>query len=189
MQRGEEMKKSMVPNLITALRIIGAISLLFVSSFGVAFYIIFTLCGVTDALDGYLARKLGVFSDLGSKLDSIADLIFYSVMVLKLFPVMCEKMPIGVWIMLIAAMSIRFSIYILSAFKFSKFASSHTYLNKAAGILAFLAPYFAPTGLFAIYCGVWCVIGIISSTEDLVIHIASKQYPSQKSVFEKQKHL
>ncbi len=36
--------------------------------------IIFT--GVTDALDGYIARKLGATSDIGAYLDVISDFIF-----------------------------------------------------------------------------------------------------------------
>ncbi|MBR5451718.1 MAG: CDP-alcohol phosphatidyltransferase family protein [Clostridia bacterium] len=176
------MNKAIIPNLITGMRILGAVLLLFVSAFRLPFYIIFTLCGITDALDGYLARKLGVTSELGSKLDGFADVVFYSIMVLKLFPVMLEKMPIVVWIMLAVAIGIRGSIYVVSALKFSRFASSHTYLNKASGMLAFLAPYFAPTAFFAIYCGIWCVLGIVSAIEDLLLHINSKQYPDKKSI-------
>lgn len=179
------MNKATIPNAITCMRILGAIALLFVPTFKTLFYVIFIFCGITDVLDGFLARKFGTSSKLGSKLDSIADLMFYSVMVLKLLPVMCEKMPIGVWGMLLAAILIRVSIYIVAAIKFSRFASSHTYFNKASGMFAFLAPFFAPTRFFAVYCGVWCVVGILSGTEDLAIHITAKQYPDKKSIFQK----
>lgn len=43
---------------------------------------------MTDVLDGLIARKFGYVSELGAKLDSIADLVFYSIYVflfLKLF--------------------------------------------------------------------------------------------------------
>jgi len=36
----------------------------------------YLLCGISDILDGYLARKLKAQSALGSNLDTFADFIF-----------------------------------------------------------------------------------------------------------------
>ena len=179
------MKKVAIPNVITCMRIIGSVALLIVPAFRLLFYIIFTLSGLTDALDGYLARRFSVESELGSKLDSIADLVFYGVMVIKLLPVMIEKMPLGIWILLISIVCVRIFIYILVAAKFHRFASLHTYLNKASGICAFLAPYFAPTDYFAFYCGAWCVLGAVAAIEEIAIHLTAKEYKPRKSIFVK----
>ena len=49
----------------------------------------FALLGITDALDGYLARRWQQTSDFGSRLDGLADLAFYptgAVLLLWLFP-------------------------------------------------------------------------------------------------------
>ena len=46
-----------VPNLLTVARIAGSAVLLLVTPFTAAFYIIYTLTGVTDVFDGYIARK------------------------------------------------------------------------------------------------------------------------------------
>ena len=70
-----------MPNLLTVLRIIFAsliaLILIFFDSKIAYFisFILFSLAGVTDYLDGWLARKKGQISDLGRMLDPIADKI------------------------------------------------------------------------------------------------------------------
>ena len=67
-----------IPNLLTAIRIalIPAIVVLFYLPYhwsDMACGIMFGLVGITDAFDGYLARKLGQVSRLGAFLDPVAD--------------------------------------------------------------------------------------------------------------------
>lgn len=178
------LKMSKIPNIITSIRILGAVLLLFVPAFEVAFFVIFTISGITDALDGFIARKFNATSELGSKLDSIADLLFYGIMVVKLFPVMIAKLPMHVWVMLGVVLALRLVIYGVAAIKYRKFASLHTYLTKLSSALVFFAPYFAPTPYFSLYCTVWCALGILAAAEELAIHLTSREYTSsRKSIF------
>ncbi|MEX0735382.1 MAG: CDP-diacylglycerol--glycerol-3-phosphate 3-phosphatidyltransferase [Steroidobacteraceae bacterium] len=67
-----------IPNLLTAIRIalIPAIVVLFYLPYhwaDMACGVAFALVGITDAFDGYLARKLGQVSRLGAFLDPVAD--------------------------------------------------------------------------------------------------------------------
>jgi CDP-diacylglycerol--glycerol-3-phosphate 3-phosphatidyltransferase len=67
-----------IPNLLTAVRIalIPAIVVLFYLPYhwsDMACGVAFALVGITDAFDGYLARKLGQVSRLGAFLDPVAD--------------------------------------------------------------------------------------------------------------------
>lgn len=67
-----------IPNLLTAVRIafIPAIVVLFYLPYhwsDMACGVVFALVGITDAFDGYLARKLGQVSSLGAFLDPVAD--------------------------------------------------------------------------------------------------------------------
>lgn len=73
-----------IPNQLTLLRI------LLIPVFVLVFYlpyewnnlvacIIFTLAAITDALDGYLARKLNQISSLGAFLDPVADKLMVAV--------------------------------------------------------------------------------------------------------------
>ena len=62
---------------ITSVRIAASLVLLFFSLDYTWFLIIYTITGLTDALDGWLARRTGTASEFGARLDSIADLLFY----------------------------------------------------------------------------------------------------------------
>ena len=67
-----------IPNILTLIRIglIPVFILVFYLPFewvNVALTVIFTLAGITDWLDGYLARKLDQFSRFGAFLDPVAD--------------------------------------------------------------------------------------------------------------------
>ncbi len=70
--------KSHIPNFLSAIRII--VAPIFIYTFTSGLYlvslmiIIFT--GVTDAMDGYIARKISATSDIGAYLDVISDFIF-----------------------------------------------------------------------------------------------------------------
>ena len=70
-------------NCITFVRIIGSVVLIFLTAFSPEFYIIYSVCGVSDAVDGSVARKCNTTSEFGARLDSVADIVFYAVMLIK----------------------------------------------------------------------------------------------------------
>ena len=98
---------------LTAARIAGSILLLFPLGAS-AFLAVYTLAGITDALDGWLARKSGTASDFGARLDSWADLSFYGVLLYRLFPVLWQRMPVEIWYAVAVIVLIRLGAYILS---------------------------------------------------------------------------
>lgn len=64
-----------IPNFISLARLIAVpliVYLILQASYGWAFWI-FVAAGVSDALDGYLAKRMDQVSNLGSYLDPIAD--------------------------------------------------------------------------------------------------------------------
>ena len=65
-----------LPNIISILRILLSAAMLAVPSFSALFWIFYLDSGLTDILDGFLARKLHLESTFGAKLDSIADFVF-----------------------------------------------------------------------------------------------------------------
>ena len=65
-----------LPNIITIIRIPLSIAMLLVTPFSMFFWIFYLSCGLTDIIDGFLARKLHQESKFGAKLDSISDFIF-----------------------------------------------------------------------------------------------------------------
>ena len=63
-----------LPNIITLLRNAGSLGLLFCDVTSVAYWIIYSLCGFSDIVDGWLARKLRCVTMKGALLDSLAGL-------------------------------------------------------------------------------------------------------------------
>ena len=75
------MRKSCIPNIFTFINLsCGVLSILSVLNsnyFLAAVYIL--IAGLVDRYDGRVARFLGVSSDLGKELDSLADLVSFGV--------------------------------------------------------------------------------------------------------------
>ena len=67
--------KKYIANSITASRVAFSLPLLFVPLTSVWFYIFYLFCGLTDMIDGTIARKNGAVSNFGARLDTVA--VFY----------------------------------------------------------------------------------------------------------------
>ena len=77
MDRNQDKHRLSIADMITLLRIAGTILLLFFPALSPAFFILYALTGLTDVLDGWIARRTKTASDFGARLDSVADLLFY----------------------------------------------------------------------------------------------------------------
>ena len=87
-----------IPDLLSASRIVLCLPLLLVDAMTVPFWVLYVIAGTTDMLDGFLARRWGVESKFGARLDSLADLVFVLAVGYKLFPYL--KLPIALWMMI-----------------------------------------------------------------------------------------
>ena len=63
-------------NTITFFRIAVSIVLLFCPAFSPPFYVFYIAAGLSDMLDGFVARKTDTVSKFGARLDTIADFVF-----------------------------------------------------------------------------------------------------------------
>ena len=73
----KEMRK--LPNLITSVRLF-LIPVLFFFAYTknlTLFTVFFYICGLSDQIDGIVARKLNMCSKFGNNLDSFADELYY----------------------------------------------------------------------------------------------------------------
>ena len=176
-----------IPNMITSLRIIGAIAMIFLEPLSLEFYLVYGICGVSDAIDGLLARKLHATTKLGSVLDSVCDLIFYTVMAVKIFPFMMNHLHIMHWVTIIVPTCLHLLAYTICAIKFKRFSAVHTYANKVLGVLVFLFPFTFIGNiylLYSLYIYIGGVIALFSGIEINLIHILSKEYSvKNKSIF------
>lgn len=138
------------------------------------FWALYIYCFISDILDGYIARKKKIASDLGAKLDSAADLIFFLAVFVSVFPAL---LSLGwlLWGIGIIAL-IRVTGYIIGCIKYHEFTSLHTWLNKLAGFLLCIS---SPLLLLAFDLMVLGIIiggiSLVSSIEELLIIIRSKE--------------
>ncbi len=179
--------KKNAANLITLIRIFGAIALIMLEPLSLPFFIVYGVCGLSDAFDGLVARKLGIQSSFGSALDSLSDLLFYGVMAAKLFPTFQRLLLPYQWVIIGVPTALHFIAYIICAIKFNRFSAIHTYANKALGLLVYAFPFFfigeIPL-LWTIYMIVGGVIALYGSVEINLIHIIAKRYDTRnKSIF------
>ena len=125
-------------NIITGIRIICSIALMFCPVFSPAFYALYITAGISDMIDGFVARKTGTVSAFGSKLDIWADFVFVVVCLIKLIPVIQAPTWLIIWIIVIAVIKV---INLISGYVMRKeMVSLHTEMNKATGILLFVLP-------------------------------------------------
>ena len=122
-----------IPNIISAFRILGAIFLLFFHPVTVAFWVIYGLCGISDMLDGYLARKLYAESKAGAVLDSVADICFVACCAIRLIPVV--QIPTWLWIWALVIVAIKIVNQISALIVCKRFCFPHTKANKLTGFL------------------------------------------------------
>ena len=125
-------------NCITAIRILCSIALLFFPAFSTGFYVLYITAGISDMVDGWVARRTHTASELGAKLDTIADIVFVIVCLVILLPVL--NIPVWLWV-LIGIIALIKVINIISGFIVQKrFVSVHSTMNKVTGLLLFIFP-------------------------------------------------
>ena len=129
-------------NGISFFRIASGIVLFFCPVFSPAFYAFYIATGLSDILDGFVARKTDTVSEFGAKLDTVADLVFVVVCLIKLLPVLRIPAWLYIWIGIIAFIKV---LNIISGFVVQKrFVAVHSVMNKATGALLFLLPLTIP---------------------------------------------
>ena len=130
--------KKYIANIITGSRIIFSLPLVFIPLSSAWFYVFYLFCGLTDMIDGAIARKTGAVSKFGARLDTVADFVFMFVCSIKILPLMHIPVWLRVWIIIVALIKI-FNIVLVFIYK-KKLLSIHSVLNKTTGFALFLLP-------------------------------------------------
>lgn len=125
-----------IPNLLSLFRIAAAPFLLLCGWFGLPklFFLLFCLMLLSDAVDGYIARKLNQVSALGAKLDSMGDTATYLSTALAawwLWPELIAEEAAFI----VSALVIYITPAFFSLAKFGQLASYHTWITKASAVL------------------------------------------------------
>lgn len=125
-------------NIITGSRILLSLLLLLFRPFSPAFLTVYLLTGITDMLDGPVARKTGTASELGERLDTAADICFFAAAFYMVFPEIHIAGWLWVWVIIIALLKVFLIFYSLA--KNKKLPSVHSKANRAVGVLLFIFP-------------------------------------------------
>ncbi|WNS44671.1 CDP-alcohol phosphatidyltransferase family protein [Paenibacillus sp. MMS20-IR301] len=163
----------LIPNSITLSRIGLTLLLLGFEPLGRTYLWIYILCGVSDWLDGLIARSTGTTSSLGAKLDSIADMTLVTAALYTLYPHLGLTAGLILWIILIAA--IRGASILTALYKFRTYGSIHTYGNKLAGLLLFITPILLPQVNNSLWTSIVCAVATLSAVEEWLILASSSE--------------
>ncbi len=161
-----------IPNIISICRIVLSISLLFFFGQPVLFFLVYLICGLSDMVDGLLARRLKVTSKLGARLDSVGDLFLFIIMLIYCFTFFGKELN-PYFPILTAIFCVRIGAIFFAVIKYHAFVLLHTRSNKITGFLTFFAPIFL---LLANPAVIYSILGIalLSAIEELILHIISK---------------
>ncbi len=163
-----------LPNFLTLSRL-GLIAVLWVLALrgeGLWVGLVFIVAGGTDMLDGWLARRWGMITALGSKLDSLADnLLFVSAAAwLYLLEPLAIRQNMGLIGLAVGSYALSLAIGWL---KFRQMSNLHLYSAKLGAIIQalFLWHTFATPGYSRPF--LWVALGsfIFSSLEECLVQL------------------
>jgi CDP-diacylglycerol--glycerol-3-phosphate 3-phosphatidyltransferase len=165
-----------LPNIISLIRILMAPILLYLAlkQYEIIFMSVLIFTVLTDAIDGYIARRMNLVSALGAQLDSWGDFVIYRTMMVSawlLWPNIVRHEQY--YIMIIVA---SFTLPVLiGLIRFQKLTSYHTLsvkcavgLTIAAYVLLFTMSTSWPVKLAAMCC-------IYAGLEQIFITLLNQQ--------------
>lgn len=141
--------------------------------FSISFWIFYILGGLSDFLDGFVARKWKQQSKAGAKFDSIADMFF--TIAIAITVIKNIQISAWIWICIVVIALLRGVAYSIGFYKYRTFASLHTFLNKVTGMLIFIFPLLYVLLEFNITITILCMAAFLSSLEEVLIILKSKE--------------
>ena len=120
-------------NAITGFRILTGIALGFCPALSPTFCALYIAAGLSDILDGAVARATDTASAFGARLDTVADLVFVSICLARLLPALDLPGWVFPWTAGIAAVKLVNIAFGLLRQK--RLIAAHTAMNRLAGAL------------------------------------------------------
>ena len=142
------------------------------------FSILLTINLITDVLDGLIARCFNMRTELGARLDSIADLGTYIAAIAGVFFFKASDFypHLGSFFTFI---SLLFLAHILSLIKFRRLPSLHLYSWKIGGYIqgAFFIVLFL-FDFYTVFYYIMIVWGVLAFSEHIIIQLIIKKMQS-----------
>ena len=174
----KEFFRKQCANIISTARIIAAISLFFFTKVSYPFVIVYVFCGLTDLVDGKLARKLNITSSIGALLDTIGDVLTYLAFVKIL--IIQQLIPFMFIMWYIVAMIGNVIAGIIAKKRFGEFYLIHSLFGKVLGVSLFVLPLMLRMtekieNNNYICLSVICSIATLSAFETIYIQLKAKE--------------
>ena len=154
-------------NVITSVRIVLALALIFCPMFSGAFYVVYILGGISDVFDGIVARRFDKETKFGSQFDTSADVVFSIIVIIKVVKIIHIPLWLIIWIICISA--IKIFNFILSIASYKSIIPEHTVMNKVCGILLFVIPIFIgflPCNVYKLLIIATCVVSTLAAIQE-----------------------
>jgi len=172
-----------IPNMVTITRIIASIlaPILFMTGFVIPGILVYIYGAASDGIDGFLARKLKAFSNLGKNLDAVSDKLFALSVLIPTF----LANPLCASLLLLGELSIA------SIILYSKFVTKNTTHVERIG--KYKTCLLFPTlilGLTNVYSKAFTIPFILGTIGTLNLQVKSaKTYFNQYQRLKKNKEL
>jgi len=128
-----------LPNIITSVRLLAALILIWDCVDGSGsrhFLALFGAAGVSDMLDGFIARRFNWCTEFGAKLDSISDLILYLSVILFLALNATAEVSSCLFLLIMGAAVQAFHIS-FALVKFRQFPAYHSTFSRLCAYIIF----------------------------------------------------
>jgi phosphatidylglycerophosphate synthase len=182
----ELMSIKSIPDLLCYARLLLVPAVLALALSNLPFYagVALLAAGLTDMLDGIIARGWNIATAYGSRLDSIADTLMEvsaaaAVLILKPGIFTDHTLILGAWIV------IEVSSILLGWIKFRRIANLHLYLTKTAGVIAYaFVIYTLVIGYDEVFFYAAAALLLVSSLECLILQLfAPRVDEHMKSIY------
>ena len=166
--------KKHIANIITGARIVLSLPLLFIPLISAWFYVLYLLCGLSDMIDGTVARRTSSASDFGARLDTLSDFVFMTVALIKFVPHL--HIPVWLWIWIGIIAMIKLGNVVLGFIHTKKLISPHTVLNKITGLLLFLLPVTISFVDLTYTLPIVCTVATVAAMCEIYFTYSEKKY-------------
>jgi len=167
-----------IPNIISLYRLFAFPVVLFIIIAGnqSVFSILLIISLFSDVLDGWIARKFHMETEIGAKIDSLADIGTYLLAITGVFVFKWEEFsPFRIFFFVFIGLFLL--SHIVSILRFRRTPSLHLYSSKTAGYIqgGFFIVLFS-LGFYSWYFFVMILSGYFAFTESIAISLISKKY-------------
>ena len=166
--------KKYIANIITASRIVFSLPLLLIPLSSAWFYALYLLCGLSDMIDGTVARMTNSVSEFGARLDTVSDFVFMTVALIKFLPHL--HIPVWLWIWIGIIAMIKFGNVAWGFVRTKKLISPHTILNKVTGLLLFLLPVTISFVDLTYTLPIVCAIATVAAIHEVYFTYSEKKH-------------